>query len=124
MASIKKLVGILGVFSVALLAVGRSAPLLSATETCTATCSGGAVLMCTSASGTCSSSSMSVTCCGGTHTCTAVNAWQTCINSCTTALNRCIQACDGKLTCVGPCYTADTACKNRCGAEPATTFSC
>lgn len=121
----RKLVGVLGVVTVVLLVGTLDRPAASASDTCTASCSGGATLACVVANGTCSSSDMtSVTCCGATHTCTAINQWDACRANCTTLYNECVSTCRVFDPCVENCVRARTTCQNDCGTMPQITFSC
>lgn len=89
---------------------GRSA---SASQTCSATCEGGNSIVCTVASGTCSSSSGTVTCCGTTHNCNAINSWYVCFFECVHGFPP-----------QGVSSDIKGNCSQICGAAPQTNFSC
>jgi hypothetical protein len=96
-----------------------------AKQTCTATCQAGATITCTVASGTCTSSPGTVTCCGQVHNCNAINAYNACKSSCSTALSACFGRCNGVINpCVAECETAYRSCLTFCGSAPQTSFSC
>ncbi len=120
----RKAVLMVGLVALVALAISAGPRWAAATETCTATCTGG-TLTCTVASGTCSSASGSVTCCGATHTCTAINAYEACESNCNARFVQCNSFCDGKIgPCLVACLNAETMCKRNCGAMPPTSFSC
>jgi hypothetical protein len=113
-----------GVMMVVFLAAWGDPRMASATQTCTATCSGGSTLSCTVATGTCSSASGTVTCCGGTHDCVAVNAYDACRNTCDAQHDTCINHCTVRDPCVTNCNNALRTCWSHCGTAPAKSFSC
>jgi hypothetical protein len=114
-----------GLLAVMLMATWGGPTLVSATQTCTATCSGGSILTCTVATGTCSSASGTVTCCGQAHDCVAVNAYDACRNNCDNQHDACINSCGGHGgNCITNCNTALRTCWNRCGVAPSKSFSC
>jgi hypothetical protein len=125
----RKLVGVLGVLSVVLLAMGRNRPVAQAQDLCTAPCMDNVTLSCTVATGTCSATGGSVTCCGQTLTCTAINAWNACYSACGTALVQCKATCDNlplgqQAVCNRTCGLKEQTCENACGTEPTTSLSC
>jgi hypothetical protein len=95
-----------------------------ASQTCNTTCSSGAVITCTVASGTCSSSPGSVSCCGQVHDCSAIDAHETCINNCDAAFDACASRCRVFDPCVRNCATTRNSCYTNCGPAPQTSFSC
>jgi len=96
----------------------------SASQTCTATCGSGSTLTCNVASGTCSSSGATVTCCGQTHGCAAIDAYNACRNECLDDYDFCRSHCTVRIPCLDDCNAARTSCINSCGPRPTTTFSC
>jgi hypothetical protein len=114
-----------GMMTVVFLAVWGRPAMVSATQTCTATCSAGSTLTCTAATGTCSSASGTVTCCNQTLTCGPINAWDTCQNNCDTQHDNCVNSCGGRAgSCLTNCNTALRTCWTHCGAQPPKSFSC
>jgi hypothetical protein len=96
----------------------------AATVTCTATCEGGNSLTCTVSTGTCSSASGQVTCCGQTHTCVAIDSWYVCMFECIHGFpppggSRSTGPDSGKR--VSP---IQQNCPQQCGPAPQTKFSC
>ena len=114
----------IGLLVVVFLAAWGGPRVASATQTCTATCSGGSTLSCTVATGTCSSASGTVTCCGQTHDCVAINAYDACRNNCSNQHDTCINHCTVRDPCVTNCNNALRTCWNNCGAHPTTSWSC
>lgn len=109
---------------VGLLTHGVASGPAAATQTCTTTCQAGAVITCTSSSGTCTSVSGTVTCCGASHTCAAINAYDTCESNCSAAFTACLSRCTTRNPCLLDCDQGRTACMAHCGAAPQTNFSC
>jgi hypothetical protein len=120
----RRMLLMVGLLAVVTLVTYGGPTAVAASETCTATCSGGATLSCTVASGTCSSAAGMVTCCGQTHNCNAINAWDTCQNSCQTAYNTCFSHCTVFNPCVTICVNNRLTCQRNCGAQPTISFSC
>jgi len=113
----------IGLMTVVFLATWGGPTLVSATQTCTATCTGG-TLTCTVSTGTCSSASGTVTCCGQTHDCVAINAYTACRNDCNADYNLCKSRCTVRDPCLSDCLDTQRACWTYCGPRPATSFSC
>lgn len=117
-------------FTVGLLGLVASAgyettPLASASQTCTVTCTSGSPITCIVASGTCSTSSNSVTCCGSTHGCSAINSYDACFQECQVAFDGCLSRCPPHINCLGKCQYYEGICiATNCGTRPVTTFSC
>jgi len=114
----------IGLLTVVFLATWGGPRMASATQTCTATCSGGSTLSCTVATGTCSSASGTVTCCGGTHDCVAINAYDACQNQCFNQYDTCVNHCTVRDPCLTNCRNALQTCRAHCGTRPATSWSC
>jgi hypothetical protein len=76
------------------------------------------------ATGTCSSASGTVTCCGQTHDCAAINAYNACRNECNVEYNACRNNCTVRDPCLSDCLDVQRACWTDCGPRPATSFSC
>jgi hypothetical protein len=113
-----------GLLTVLALAIYGGPTVASASQTCTEPCSGGSTLSCTVATGMCTSSLGSVTCCGATHDCAAINTYDTCRNNCETAYDTCINHCTVRNPCVQNCNNARTTCLSHCGTRPTTSWSC
>lgn len=109
---------------VGLLTHGAAPRPAAATQTCMTTCQAGAVITCTSSSGTCTSVAGTVTCCGASHTCAAINAYDTCESGCTSAYNACVSRCTTRNPCLLDCLQGKQACMAHCGGAPPTNFSC
>lgn len=101
--------------------------LAEAAQTCSTTCSSGRTLQCTTASGTCTSTSGAVTCCGQTHSCAtvdaAVAARNACVDACWAGYEDCVDGCTVRHPCVTNCASARTACVSRCPTVQ-SSFSC
>ena len=121
----RRMLLLVGLLAVVVLATYGGPTAVAASETCTATCSGGATLSCTVASGTCSSAVGTVTCCGGqTLTCGAINTWDACRTSCDTAYTNCVNHCTVRNPCLQNCLTGRSTCESHCGAQPTISLSC
>jgi len=113
-----------GLVAIVFLAVYGRPAVVSASQVCTATCASGSSLTCNVASGTCTSSGTSVTCCGQTLNCVAIDAYNACRNTCEDRYDTCINHCTVKDSCVTNCNTALRSCWTQCGARPTTSLSC
>lgn len=120
----RKALVMIGLMMVVVLATWGGPRVASATQTCTATCSGGSTLTCTVATGTCSSAVGTVTCCGQTHDCVAINAYNACRNDCNADYNLCKSRCTVRDPCLTECNDAQRACWSSCGTRPTTSWSC
>jgi hypothetical protein len=114
----------IGLMTVVFLVTWGGPRAASATQTCTATCSGGSTLSCTVATGTCSSASGTVTCCGQTHDCAAIDAYNACKSDCSTEYNLCKSRCTVRDPCLSDCTDGFHLCLSDCGARPTTSWSC
>jgi hypothetical protein len=95
-----------------------------ASQTCSTTCSSGAVIKCTVATGTCSSSPGSVSCCGQVHGCSAIDAYYSCFDRCEAEYDACVSQCTTFNPCVNDCLQNRNFCESFCGSAPQTSFSC
>jgi hypothetical protein len=114
-----------GLLAVILMATWGGPSMVSA-NTCTETCSGGAVLSCTSSTGMCNNAGGgSITCCGATLSCGPINTYDACRNNCDTAHDNCVNSCGTRAgSCLTNCNTGLRTCWTHCGAAPATSGSC
>lgn len=98
-----------------------------AAQTCSTTCSGGVTLQCTTATGTCTSTSGSVTCCGQTYYCSTIDAAvaerNACLLDCDERYFTCRSFCTTR-TCLTECAAFRTTCRSDCGPLPQSSFSC
>jgi hypothetical protein len=113
-----------GLVTIVFLAVYGRPAVVSASQVCNATCSSGSSLSCNVASGTCTSSGTTVTCCGQTLNCVAIDAYNACRNNCDNRYDTCVNGCTVRDPCLTNCNTAQRACWTRCGARPTTSLSC
>jgi hypothetical protein len=113
-----------GLVAIVFLAVYGRPAVVSASQVCNATCSSGTSLSCNVASGTCTSSGTTVTCCGQTLNCVAIDAYNACRNSCDDKYDTCVNNCTVRDPCLTNCNTALRACWTRCGTRPTTSLSC
>ncbi len=111
------------VATVFLAVYGRPA-VVSASQVCNATCSSGSSLSCNVASGTCTSSGTTVTCCGQTLNCVAIDAYNACRNHCSDQYDICVNNCTVRNPCLNNCNTAQRTCWSNCGTRPKTSLSC
>jgi hypothetical protein len=99
-----------------------------AAQTCSTSCSSGRTLQCTTASGTCTSSSGAVTCCGQTYLCSTIDAAaavrSACLSQCNAEYNACVDGCTVRDPCLFDCADARAVCRSQCPAAPQTSFSC
>jgi hypothetical protein len=95
-----------------------------ASQTCSTTCSSGAQISCTVASGTCTSSPGSVSCCGQVYGCSAIDSYWACRDNCDAQYDSCIHQCRVFNPCVNNCLQNRNFCYSLCGSPPQTSFSC
>lgn len=112
-----------GLMVVVFLAAYGAPAEVAAAQYCSVSCPSGSLLECNT-SGTCSSASGLLTCCGQTYNCAAIDAWNACQNKCFDAYDACVDRCVVRDPCLTDCRNGFSLCRSRCGPRPQISFTC